>query len=174
MKKLAFVVVLVALVVGIVFGGLSMASATDNREPWHTNTPHPTCTPKPTPAPNCCVTMWGYSGNVTVPDNGSTSVPYLQPQETATGPRHVVMTLDYREVQVLGQGILVQANIGNSADWVNLWGYAAGLMPAPPGLNDYFITLDFVANNWRIIGVNGGAPTFHVYYSVNVTKGTDL
>ena len=61
MKKLAFVVVLVAAIVGIVFGGISVASAGHLLPPTNTqgptNTPHSTCTPKPTPTPDCCVTM---------------------------------------------------------------------------------------------------------------------
>ena len=49
MKKVAFVVVLVAAIVGMVFGGLSVASAG-----FFDPTPHPTSTPRPTPTPDCC------------------------------------------------------------------------------------------------------------------------
>ena len=56
MKKVAFVVVLVAVIVGIVFGGLSMASAS---LPVGPNQPYPNCTPKPTPTPCCDTTLAG-------------------------------------------------------------------------------------------------------------------
>ena len=83
MKKIAFVAVLIAVIVGIVFGGISLASAAPQATPTPTPTPTPgggggggggggpilmpTCppiptpprmpTPTPTPTPNCCVEM---------------------------------------------------------------------------------------------------------------------
>ena len=82
MKKVAFVVVLVAAIVGMVFGGLSVASAG-----FFDPTPHPTCTPKPSPTPAptpCCDTtlakidalslqvsnLQKYLGNVSMTESG--------------------------------------------------------------------------------------------------------
>jgi hypothetical protein len=207
MKKLAFVVVLVAVIVGIVFGGLSMASASVPVNPH----PNPTCTPTPTPTPNCCVTMldsinaldekvtsiqgnvseiasdldstksdvsdikteldnvpkmWGYSGNFTVSYNLCSTDPYVSPspQEPA-GPKHVVMTIDFDGIlNGTGHGVSVWATIGNG-DPIQIWNYV-GLVPSQP----HFVTLDFVANDWEITGVNcDPASAFTIYYSVNVT-----
>ena len=78
MKKIAFVAVLIAVIVGIVFGGISLASAAPQATPTPTPTPTqgggggggggcvipiptpprmPTPPPPPTPTPNCCVEM---------------------------------------------------------------------------------------------------------------------
>jgi len=84
MKKVAFVLVLVAAIVGIVFGGLSMASASlpvgPNQPPYPTRTPTPTPTPAPTP---CCDAMLaGINTLSTTVTNIETAFTNLQAMET--------------------------------------------------------------------------------------------
>jgi hypothetical protein len=68
MKRLAFVVVLVAAIVGIVFGGLSVANADlvihTMPTPWPSHTPDPTCSPRPTPTPDCCQEVNGKATSI--------------------------------------------------------------------------------------------------------------
>ena len=112
MKKLAFVVVLVAAIVGIVFGGISVASAGHLLPPTNTqgpaNTPHPTCTPKPTPipTPNCCQDVndkvTNIQGNVsTIKDDVAlikTSLGNVTKMDTISGHQVIAGDSGYLEI----------------------------------------------------------------------------
>jgi len=94
MKKIAFIVVLIAVVVGMVFGGLSLASAAPR--------PTPTPTPPPTSGP---VYMEIRTGHVVTPADPTQYTVY---NENYPQIRHVSLTMN-----IYGLG-------GNSTVWVTV------------------------------------------------------
>ena len=171
MKKVLFTIGIIAILVGVAFAGMAATgnptlNSIDTKVTAIQGTVN-TINTKLNNVPK----MWGYSGSFTVSYNQCSTDPYVSPspQEPA-GPKHVVMTIDFDGIaDGTGHGVSVWATIGNG-DPIQIWNYV-GLVPSQP----HFVTLDFVANDWEITGVNCDSDTaFTIYYSVNVTQGGTL
>ena len=98
MKKMAFVAVLVAAIVGIVFGCITLASAT------------------PAAKPN--VVMESYSGNVTVSNNLAMPLSF-----SYTKAAHVSVTVGWMGTDAMGDSIDIGNNMGSWGFymWAFMW-----------------------------------------------------
>ena len=184
MKRLAFVLVLVAAIVGLVFGGLSVASAG-----FFDPTPHPTCTPKPSPTPAptpCCDAMLqkidALSLQVANLQNDLANVPIM---ETVSGGYQVPfggsaypIEGSYSEIRHVSLTIFV-AGMLDPSDWVSIRAYKGG-----SGGNEVFskiwlgayqyieeVNVQFDADYWHIYmaddPINGIVPTIN--FAVTMT-----
>ena len=185
MKKLAFVVVLVAAIVGIVFGGISVASAGHLLPPTNTqgpaNTPHPTCTPKPTPI-DCCATVnekvTSIQGNVSAIQSDLANVTRM---ETTSGNGTVFQA--YKVIKAhypsIGHVSITISCYGLDADlgdyvivWPELSGAAYGQLPPLTGANNFdweAHNFQFDGDGWQIWVGDDGGNTTSFRYTATVT-----
>ena len=179
MKKIAFVAVLIAVIVGIVFGGIALAgTATPDKDK-----------PKPTPTPNPCVEMLNrinalstqvgtlqsdvtalqaqmgnvthmdtFSGNVTLSNTSAAPLDFVYPQA-----RHVSITVSYWPMDAPGDEI----QIVNSSP--PLYSYAICTISSPPDPVFGGRTYEFDTDHWRLVVWDGGGIPLMVWYKVTVT-----
>ena len=177
MKKLAFVVVLVAAIVGMVFGGISVASAG-----FFDPTPHPTCTPKPSPTPAptpCCDAMLT---SINALDQKMTSIQNelanVTMMESGSGFTDSVVLDAYTNAQIINRDNAQVRHVHLSYDFVRnpegSIGVAGYVLPHPVEENFLvqhdnpgWYTEEFDAIDWQMSVMNssGNNITYYIVYA---------
>jgi len=153
-KKIAFIVILIAVVVAMVFGSLSLASAAPAGKP--TPTPPPTPTPQPTSGP---VYMETVMDRIYVTGNNSGMIEE-QRYGTINNPivRHVSLTLFWDDIDGPPYGLEI---------WANGLGVSAKIFSASAA--EYYAHLEFDTYYWYILCSDYTAPAAHVNWNATVT-----
>lgn len=145
MKKIAFIVILIAVIAGIVFGGIALASPAPAPKPAHTSGP---------------VHMDTFSGNVTVSNELSpTPLSFVYPNA-----RHVSITVGYSGLDEAGDTVRLGFLMLPMGGWA-VWRDMAG----PSTMTADWHTSEFDADNWSLEVSDMGGDPLQVYYRVTVT-----